>query len=37
MDFGSLAREYGKRNVRVNTLTPGWVMTARQRKKQVDA
>ena len=33
----SLAREYGKHNVRVNTLTPGWVMTQRQRDKWVDA
>ena len=33
----SLAREYGKHNVRVNTLTPGWVMTQRQLDKWVDA
>lgn len=33
----SLAREYGKQNVRVNTLTPGWVMTQRQLDKWVDA
>ena len=33
----SLAREFGKHNVRVNTLTPGWVMTARQLDKWVDA
>jgi NAD(P)-dependent dehydrogenase (short-subunit alcohol dehydrogenase family) len=32
----SLAREYGKDNIRVNTLTPGWVMTARQIEKWVD-
>ncbi len=32
----SLAREYGKDNIRVNTLTPGWVMTARQLDKWVD-
>ena len=33
----SLAREYGKYNIRVNTLTPGWVMTARQLAVCVDA
>jgi len=33
----SLAREYGKHNVRVNTLTPGWVMTQRQLDKWVDS
>ncbi|RSZ59989.1 SDR family oxidoreductase [Massilia atriviolacea] len=33
----SLAREYGKSGIRVNTLTPGWVMTPRQRDKWVDA
>ena len=32
----SLAREYGKDNIRVNTLTPGWVMTSRQLDKWVD-
>ena len=32
----SLAREYGKDNIRVNTLTPGWVMTARQLDTLVD-
>lgn len=32
----SLAREYGKDNIRVNTLTPGWVMTPRQLDKWVD-
>lgn len=32
----SLAREYGKSGIRVNTLTPGWVMTARQLDKWVD-
>ena len=26
----SLARDYGKHNVRVNALTPGWIMTKRQ-------
>jgi NAD(P)-dependent dehydrogenase (short-subunit alcohol dehydrogenase family) len=31
----SLAREYGKDNIRVNTLTPGWVMTPRQLDKWV--
>lgn len=33
----SLAREFGKQNIRVNTLTPGWVMTQRQLDKWVDA
>lgn len=33
----SLAREFGKQNIRVNTLTPGWVMTAKQRALWVDA
>jgi len=33
----SLAREFGKYNIRVNTLTPGWVMTPRQLEKWVDA
>ena len=33
----SLARDYGKQNVRVNTLTPGWVMTAKQLALWVDA
>jgi NAD(P)-dependent dehydrogenase (short-subunit alcohol dehydrogenase family) len=33
----SLAREFGKHNVRVNTLTPGWVMTPKQLEKWVDA
>lgn len=32
----SLAREYGKDSIRVNTLTPGWVMTSRQLDKWVD-
>lgn len=32
----SLAREYGKQKVRVNTLTPGWVMTSRQLAQLVD-
>ncbi len=33
----SLAREFGKYKVRVNTLTPGWVMTPKQLEKWVDA
>lgn len=33
----SLAREFGQHRVRVNTLTPGWVMTPRQLGKWVDA
>lgn len=32
----SLAREFGKRKIRVNTLTPGWVMTERQLAQLVD-
>lgn len=33
----SLAREFGKELIRVNTLSPGWVMTERQIEKWVDA
>jgi NAD(P)-dependent dehydrogenase (short-subunit alcohol dehydrogenase family) len=33
----ALAREFGKQNVRVNTVLPGWVMTERQLKLWVDA
>ncbi len=33
----SLAREFGKHRVRVNTLTPGWVMTPKQLEMWVDA
>ena len=33
----SLAREFGKSGIRVNTLVPGWVMTERQLEKWVDA
>lgn len=33
----SLAREFGPSRIRVNTLTPGWVMTARQLAQVVDA
>jgi NAD(P)-dependent dehydrogenase (short-subunit alcohol dehydrogenase family) len=33
----SLARELGPHLIRVNTLTPGWVMTERQRALWVDA
>ncbi|MFC3127030.1 SDR family NAD(P)-dependent oxidoreductase [Pseudoroseomonas globiformis] len=40
-----LARDFGKQNIRVNTLVPGWVMTERQLKlwvtpeaeKEIDA
>lgn len=32
-----LAREFGAQNVRVNTLTAGWVMTPRQLSMWVDA
>ncbi len=28
----SMAREFGKSGVRVNTLVPGWIMTARQKE-----
>jgi NAD(P)-dependent dehydrogenase (short-subunit alcohol dehydrogenase family) len=31
-----LAREYGAHNIRVNTVTPGWVMTQRQIELWVD-
>ncbi len=31
----SLAREFGKRNIRVNALVPGWVMTERQLRTWV--
>jgi len=31
----SLARDLGKRNIRVNALVPGWVMTERQLKTWV--
>ena len=41
----SLARDYGKENIRANTLVPGWVMTERQlthwvtpeAEKEIDA
>ncbi|WP_051709713.1 SDR family NAD(P)-dependent oxidoreductase [Andreprevotia chitinilytica] len=33
----SLARELGPFNIRVNTLTPGWVMTKKQLEQWVDA
>lgn len=32
----ALARDYGKFNVRVNTVVPGWVMTERQRALWLD-
>lgn len=32
-----LARDLGPHNIRVNTVTPGWVMTERQLKLWVDA
>ena len=31
----ALAREVGPRRIRVNTLSPGWVMTERQLKQYV--
>ncbi len=33
----SLARECGRHRIRVNTLTPGWIMTPKQLDKWVDA
>jgi D-xylose 1-dehydrogenase len=33
----TLARELGRDGIRVNTLTPGWVMTDKQRRMWVDA
>jgi NAD(P)-dependent dehydrogenase (short-subunit alcohol dehydrogenase family) len=33
----SLARELGPRGIRVNTISPGWVMTDRQKKEFVTA
>lgn len=33
----ALARDLGKQNIRVNTLTPGWVMTEKQLRLWVDA
>ena len=32
----TLAREFGKNNIRVNTVVPGWVMTERQKGLWVD-
>lgn len=32
----ALARDYGKDNIRVNTVVPGWVMTQRQRALWLD-
>lgn len=32
-----LARDYGRYNIRVNTVVPGWVMTQRQRTLWLDA
>ena len=32
----TLAREFGKNNIRVNTVVPGWVMTERQKRLWVD-
>lgn len=32
----ALARDLGPHNIRVNTVTPGWVMTERQRKLWLD-
>jgi NAD(P)-dependent dehydrogenase (short-subunit alcohol dehydrogenase family) len=33
----SLARELGPKGIRVNTVSPGWVMTDRQLREYVDA
>lgn len=33
----SLAREFGPERIRVNTLTPGWIMTDKQLSQWVDA
>jgi NAD(P)-dependent dehydrogenase (short-subunit alcohol dehydrogenase family) len=33
----SLARELGPRHIRVNTVSPGWIMTERQVSKWLDA
>jgi NAD(P)-dependent dehydrogenase (short-subunit alcohol dehydrogenase family) len=33
----SLARDLGPDNIRVNTLTPGWIMTEKQLTQWVDA
>lgn len=33
----SLARELGPKRIRVNTISPGWIMTERQLKDYVDA
>ena len=32
----SLARDFGRYNIRVNTLIPGWVMTQKQLREHVD-
>ena len=32
----TLAREFGKNNIRVNTVVPGWVMNERQKELWVD-
>ena len=32
----SLARELGEHRIRVNTLTPGWIMTEKQLEQWVD-
>ena len=33
----ALARELGPKRIRVNTVSPGWVMTERQMREYVDA
>ncbi|MBN8943380.1 MAG: SDR family oxidoreductase [Rhizobiales bacterium] len=32
---GSLARDYGPHNVRVNAIAPGWILTERQKEKWI--
>lgn len=33
----SMARDLGRHSIRINTITPGWVMTERQLREHVDA
>ncbi|MES3021445.1 MAG: SDR family oxidoreductase [Pseudomonadota bacterium] len=36
-DTRSMARDLGPYGIRINTVTPGWVMTERQLREHVDA